>query len=129
MAPDLFKCAIGVVGVYDLSLMYKEGDIKESVSGKDYLKHVIGTNAEVLDKFSPAKNAEKIMNPVLIVHGGEDQRVPIEHAERLIEALEKHDKKYEYMEFENEGHGFYKPKHRLKYYEKVLEFLNKHLDS
>ena len=65
--------------------------------------------------------------PVLIVHGEEDDRAPIEHAEAMIKALKKHDKEYEYLEFETEGHGFYKSEHRVEYYNKVLEFLAKHI--
>lgn len=127
LAPDLFKCAVGVVGVYDLSLMYTKGDIQRRDSGVAYLKRAIGQDEQQLNEFSPVKNVAKLKAPVLIVHGEEDQRVPIEHAYRLMAAMKEHNKEYEYMEFDTEGHGFYKPEHRLQYYNKVLEFLAKHI--
>src|SRR5690606_16699958 len=37
LAPDMFKCAIGVAGVYDLELMFNEGDVANSRSGTSYL--------------------------------------------------------------------------------------------
>lgn len=128
LEPDMFKCAIGVVGVYDLPLMFEEGDVAERDSGQTFLKKVLGTDEANLKAFSPSYNIDKLKAPVLIVHGGEDQRAPIEQAESLIAALDKAKHPYVYELLEDEGHGFYKPEHRLHYYEQVLKFLDKHLD-
>ncbi|MEJ6474267.1 S9 family peptidase [Pseudoalteromonas piscicida] len=127
LEPELYQCAVGVVGVYDLPLMFEEGDVAERDSGQAYLERVLGTDEKQLKAFSPSYNADKLSVPVLIVHGGEDERAPIEQAESLIEALKKAKKPYEYYLLEDEGHGFYKPEHRLKYYKKVLSFLEKPL--
>jgi len=126
--PDLFKCAIGVVGVYDLPLMFEEGDIQRRTEGENYLEAVLGTDEKILKDFSPVHNIEKLKAPVLVVHGKEDERAPIEHAENLMAAMDKYDHPYEYLEFKDEGHGFYKAKHREIYYKKVISFLNKHLE-
>ena len=126
--PDMFKCAIGVVGVYDLPLMFEEGDIQRRRAGTEYLHAVLGNDEKELKAFSPVHNIDKLKAPVLVVHGKEDERAPIEHAEHLIAAMEKHEHPYEYMEFKDEGHGFYNQEHRTKYYQKVLTFLNKHLE-
>lgn len=127
LEPDLFQCAVGVVGVYDLPLMFEEGDVAQRSSGVAYLERVLGTDEKQLKAFSPSYNVDKLKVPVLIVHGGEDQRAPIEQAESLIDALKKADKPYQYYLLEDEGHGFYKPEHRLKYFKKVLAFLEKPL--
>ncbi|MEQ2351892.1 alpha/beta hydrolase family protein [Pseudoalteromonas piscicida] len=127
LEPDLFQCAVGVVGVYDLPLMFEEGDVAQRSSGVAYLERVLGTDEKQLKAFSPSYNVDKLKVPVLIVHGGEDQRAPIEQAESLIDALKKADKPYQYYLLEDEGHGFYKPEHRLKYFKKVLEFLEEPL--
>ncbi|MBU2883177.1 S9 family peptidase [Psychrosphaera sp. B3R10] len=126
--PDLYKCAVGVVGVYDLPLMFKEGDVQERRSGDKYLKAVLGQNVALQESMSPSYNIDKLKVPVLIAHGGMDQRAPIEQAESLIAALEKEDHPYEYLLFEKEGHGFYLEKNRLKYFKRVLKFLGKHID-
>jgi len=123
----MFKCAIGVVGVYDLPLMFEEGDVAERDSGQRYLKNVLGTDETQLKAFSPSYNIDKLKAPVLIVHGGEDERAPIEQAESLIEALKKANHPYVYELLEDEGHGFYKPEHRARYYKQVLAFLEQHL--
>ncbi len=126
--PDLFKCAIGVIGIYDLPLMFDEGDVSEVRDGQNYLTRVLGTDQVQLQAFSPSYNVDKLKAPVLIVHGGEDERAPIEQAESIIEALEKAGHPHEYMLLEDEGHGFYKPEHRAAYYNRALEFLSQHLE-
>lgn len=128
LEPDMFKCAVGVVGIYDLPLMFEEGDIAQSDSGQRYLKNVIGEDEAQLKAFSPTYNVDKLKASVLIVHGGEDQRAPIEQAESLVAALKKANHPYELELLENEGHGFYKPEHQLKYYNRVIRFLEKHME-
>ena len=125
--PDMFKCAIGVVGVYDLPLMFEEGDVAARSTGQRYLTQVLGTDEAKLKAYSPSYNIDKLKAPVLIVHGGDDERAPIEQAESLVDALKKAKHPYEYMLLENEGHGFYKPEHRADYYKRVLAFLDEHL--
>ncbi|WP_440054743.1 alpha/beta hydrolase family protein [Pseudoalteromonas sp. T1lg65] len=128
LEPNLFKCAIGVVGVYDLPLMFEEGDVAERRAGQAFLKTVLGQDQAQLKAFSPSYNVDKLKIPVMIVHGGEDERAPIEQAESLIAALDKAKKEYVYHLLEDEGHGFYKPEHRQKYYQNILKFLDKHLN-
>ena len=125
--PDLFQCAVGVMGVYDLELMYKTGDTQQTEVGRSYLHRYIGTDKQQLKAQSPIHNLDKLQIPVFIVHGGNDERAPIEHAEKLKKGLEKRNKPYEWMVLEDEGHGFYKAKHREQVYQRTLAFLVKHL--
>ncbi len=38
--PDLYRCAVGIAGAYDLALMYRDGDIKDHSAGVAYLTRV-----------------------------------------------------------------------------------------
>ncbi|MCF6318422.1 MAG: prolyl oligopeptidase family serine peptidase, partial [Proteobacteria bacterium] len=58
--PDLYKCAIGYVGVYDLPTMKKRGDIVKREQGRKYLDHVLGSDDDELQKNSPARHVNKI---------------------------------------------------------------------
>jgi len=129
LAPDLFKCSVGEFGVYDLPLLFKEGDIPKTSSGIKYLKRVLGQDEKQLNAYSPTKNIEKLKTPLLIIHGAEDERAPIEQAEALIAALNTAQHPYEYYEFSTGGHGLNSNKLRLEYYEKVLHFIKKHLKT
>lgn len=127
LAPDLFKCVVGNAGVYDIQMMFEEGDIPRILWGKKYLESQLGTDPELMKKYSPVHNVEKLKAPVLIAHGEKDVRVPIEHAEALRDAMEKHGKNYEWFVKETETHGFYDEQNKIEYFEKVAEFLAKHL--
>lgn len=128
LAPDLFKCAIGVVGVYDLPLLFDAGDIAGRRSGQRFLKRVLGEDEAELKSFSPSYNIDKLKAPVLIIHGGNDDRAPIEQAESVTAALKKADHPFEYVLLESEGHSFYDPENRAKHFNRVLSFLDKHLE-
>jgi dipeptidyl aminopeptidase/acylaminoacyl peptidase len=125
--PDLYKCAIGYVGVYSLPMMYEEGDIPSRKSGINFLKMALGEDQNDLKARSPAYNVDKIKAGLFLVHGGKDQRVPIEQAEFLMEQLDKRNYPYELMVKEKEGHGFYKEEHRLELYQRMLSFLDKYI--
>ncbi|MCJ8267860.1 MAG: prolyl oligopeptidase family serine peptidase, partial [Psychrosphaera sp.] len=127
IAPDLFQCAVGIIGVYDLELMHETGNIRKRKSGRAYLEKVIGTDKNVLRANSPVRHLDKLKIPVLIVHGGEDKQVPVEHAQKLKEGLEKQGLPHQWMLLDDEGHGFYKPEHRAAVYQRTLRFLQQHL--
>ena len=127
LAPELFKCVVGVAGVYDLAMMFEEGDIPNLLFGKAYLQNQLGTDKELMRQYSPAHNVHKLQAPVLVAHGEKDVRVPIEHAEALRDAMDKHKKEYEWFVKDTETHGFYDQKNRTEYFEKVTVFLSKHL--
>ncbi|HET8941019.1 MAG TPA: S9 family peptidase [Rudaea sp.] len=122
--PDLYKCAIGYVGVYDLRLMYSRGEIQQSEFGENYLKTVIGTNPDELWNRSPAAHLDKLKAAVMLIVGGADKRVPPIQGESLHAALEKHHIKHEWLYQRTEAHGFYNPAHVTDMYQKVLAFLD-----
>jgi dipeptidyl aminopeptidase/acylaminoacyl peptidase len=125
--PSTYKCAIANAGIYDLELMFDEGDVQERRSGMSYLKKVLGTDDKLLKSMSPVNYVEKIKIPLLLAHGEDDERAPYAHAERLREALDKVDKSYEWFVLDKEGHGFYNPENQKAYMKKVVGFLDKHL--
>ncbi|MGO4260114.1 alpha/beta hydrolase family protein [Lysobacter sp. TAB13] len=124
--PGLYKCAAGYVGVYDLPLMHTTGDIQKRGSGESYLRDWIGT-PEALDKVSPARLAGKIKVPVFLAAGGEDERAPQVHSERMEKALREAGVPVESLYYKSEGHGFYEEAHKREYYSRLLAFLSRSL--
>lgn len=128
--PDLYQCAIGFVGVYDLKTMYKRGDIRERDSGVEYLEDILGTNDSDLAARSPARLAANIKVPVVIVAGGEDRRTPPAQSEILVDELKQAGKEDQIEAFyiqPGEGHGFYKVEHNVKLYDTFLSFFERHI--
>ncbi len=126
--PELYKCAAGYVGVYDLPTMHTEGDIQQLGSGEAFLRRWLGER-EALGAVSPNRIADRIKVPVFLAAGGEDQRAPIEHSEMMERALKKAGVPVETLYYPSEGHGFYVEAHRKEFYEKLLAFLARNLGA
>lgn len=125
--PSTYKCAIANAGIYDLELMFEEGDIQSRRSGMSYLKKVLGTDKDRLKRMSPVNHVDKITIPLFLAHGEEDERAPFEHVERLKAALDKANKPYEWFVVDKEGHGFFNPENQKAYMKGVINFLDEHL--
>src|SRR5260370_11815991 len=78
VAPDLFRCAVGYAGVYDLTLMRKQGDVPETRLGRGYLETVLGTDDAVRRAQSPVSTASKVRAKVLPIHSKHDRRTCVE---------------------------------------------------
>lgn len=124
--PDLFQCAVGYVGVYDLKMMFESGDIPEMRTGPGYLARVLGTDPVQWKEQSPVYNADKIKAKVLLIHGSKDRRAPIEHSKSMRQALERAGNKPEWM-VQRTGHGAWTDKDRNAVYGRVLKFLEENL--
>jgi dipeptidyl aminopeptidase/acylaminoacyl peptidase len=124
--PDLYRCAAGYVGAYDLPTMHTDGDIQERASGETYIEEWIGPRAEVA-AVSPTRMADRIKVPVFMAAGGEDRRTPIQHTKMMEQALIKAGKPVETLYYATEGHGFYRPEHQREYYTRLLAFFSRHL--
>lgn len=124
--PDLYKCAVGYVGVYDLPMMHTRGDIQTGRSGEAYVREWIGERNEVA-AVSPTNMAERIKVPVFLAAGGQDERAPIAHSELIESRLKAAGVPVETLYYKTEGHGFYTEKHQLEYYTKLLDFFSRHI--
>ncbi len=127
MEPELYKCAIGYSGVYDLKLMRNQGDIKDRESGQTFLNDVLEKDDAWLRARSPVDQVARIKAPVLLIHGGEDKRTPPAHAESMRRALIGAGNPPEWVYESIEGHGFFDPKKRLNAYQHIVDFLDKHI--
>jgi dipeptidyl aminopeptidase/acylaminoacyl peptidase len=125
--PDLYKCTIGYVGVYDLKYMYSESDIPTNWGGEAYLKRVLGTDQQELSEYSPINHAKEIKAKVMLVHGSKDRRVPEINSEALAEKLEEAGNAPEYLQYSQAGHGVFDEGDRQELYQGLLDFLDENL--
>lgn len=132
--PDLYRCGIAEMAVTDL-VRFVQGswwwrdDIADE--GRRYdLPAMVGDpdkDADMLRANSPVLQAARIKAPVLLVHGGADRRVPMVHARDMRKALQAAGNEPEWLVFDLEGHGWYKPENQVIHARRVEEFLAKHL--
>lgn len=127
-APGVFKCAFGYVGVYDVDVMFKKGDIPARESGLRYLRRTHGTDPASWAQNSPAKRAGEIRIPTFLAAGARDMRAPPEQTEIMEKALIAAGNPPEGMIIQSgEMHGFYDVKNRVNLYTQMLDFFQRHL--
>lgn len=127
--PDLYKCTVGYVGVYDLDAQ-RDADFMAHESGRSYLNDAYPTTKSERNAQSPAYGVERIKAPILLVHGEKDVRVPIKNMHFLISQLAKVGKKPDDVIVEKkEAHGFRDLDNQVNLYTKMLAFFDKYIGS
>jgi dipeptidyl aminopeptidase/acylaminoacyl peptidase len=127
--PDLFTCAVSIVGPSNLITFIKS----VPPYWKNYLETIyrrVGnpeTEVEFLKSRSPLTKVDNIKIPMLIGQGANDPRVKQAESEQIVAAMKEKGIQYEYLLFPDEGHGFVKPQNRLKFYQVAEKFLADHL--
>ena len=127
--PELYRCAVGYVGVYDLPLMFEKGDVQDRESGLNYLKEALGTDPADLEARSPTHNADRIKAATLLIHGKLDERAPYAHAVAMRRALTEAGNPPEWLVENREGHGFRDHGNRVAMYRKLLAFFDTHIGA
>jgi len=127
--PDLFKCAIDIVGPSNLITLLKSVPPYWKIFLERMYKRVghPEKEEEFLKSRSPLFKADKIKIPVMVVQGANDPRVKQAEAEQIVQAMKKNGVDYEYLLFEAEGHGIRKEANRMKCYAVLEKFLKKHM--
>lgn len=128
VAPDLYKCAFGYVGLYDAQIQFEKSDTGQSESGRRYLNRAFGSTRAEQDAMSPITHAERIDLPVYLAAGARDPRCPPEHTEAMFAALEAAGNKPEGMIIQSgEMHGFYEEDNNERLYTEMLKFFDRHI--
>ena len=125
--PDLYKCAVGYVGVYDLPMMFTYGDIPDRDSGKTFLSEAMGGGTDFLVANSPSRHASEIKAPMFLIVGNDDVRAHPKHSRTMRDALQKAGKTVEWMEKDYEGHGYYKEANNRDLYTQMLAFFERYI--
>ncbi|NYZ61584.1 alpha/beta hydrolase family protein [Luteimonas deserti] len=123
--PDLYQCAVGYVGVYDLEMFHRDQS-GNSRSSRTWAGEWMGARGTLAAR-SPVNLADRIRVPVFLAAGGQDTRAPLAHSQRMERALKRNGGTVETLYYPNEGHGFYTEAHRRAFYTRLLGFLSTHL--
>jgi len=104
---DFFKGGASHYGVSDLAALARDTHKFES----RYLDWLLGpypAEEKVYRERSPLYSAERIQAPVIFFQGEEDRVVPVNQAERMVDALRANRIPVGYLLFAGEQHGFRK---------------------
>jgi dipeptidyl aminopeptidase/acylaminoacyl peptidase len=104
---DTFAAGVSKYGVADLAVLAQETHKFES----RYLDGLIGPWPEAEATYrerSPLFHADQIRVPLLVLQGLEDEVVPPNQSQMIVDALEANGIPVSYLTFEGEQHGFRK---------------------
>jgi dipeptidyl aminopeptidase/acylaminoacyl peptidase len=127
--PDVFRCAVDMVGPSNLSTLIES--VPEYWKPQIALFHTKVGNPETEPDFlwsrSPLSRVDDICIPVLIAQGKNDPRVKEAEAQQIVDAMSAKGLPYEYLLFDDEGHGLVRPENRERFYAAAERFLATHL--
>ncbi len=125
---EVFKTGASYYGVSDLEVLAKETHKFES----RYLDRIIGPYPDAIQLYrdrSPFYHLEKVERPIIFFQGLEDEIVPPNQAEMMVDALREKGIPVAYLAFEGEQHGFRQAKNikrateaELYFYAQIFDF-------
>jgi dipeptidyl aminopeptidase/acylaminoacyl peptidase len=134
--PALYRCGVAWAGVTDIDLMYSGTWYEDSDLPDEYKSYgmpvLVGDqvkDAAQLKATSPLAQAARITQPLLLAYGGADRRVPLFHGTRFRDAVRRTNHQVVWIEYPEEGHGWWLPKNRIDFWTRVEKFLDKHIGT
>ncbi len=129
--PGDYRCAVSVAGVSDVGLMILDtrregGDSPEL----QYWRRVAGDSrvtSGILAASSPAKLADRIKAPVLLIHGEEDTVVDINQSRVMDSAMKAAGGDVQFIVLPGDDHYLSSSETRTRMLESVEVFLTRHL--
>lgn len=126
---NLYKCGISFAGITDL-VDWSNHNIFVYGYDQSFMDQFFGgrwSDRGILKESSPINLTEKIVQPLLILHGERDIVVPVEQSKKMVKKLKKHNKDIYFLHLKEGDHSINDYAVRKTYYEEVEKFLAKYL--
>jgi dipeptidyl aminopeptidase/acylaminoacyl peptidase len=81
------------------------------------------------ERFNPANYVSAWRTPMLVIHGGQDFRVPLSQGLATFTALQRRGIESRFLYFPDENHWVLKPADSVQWYDTVLDWLKRHLQQ
>lgn len=127
--PDVFRCAVDVVGPSNLRTLLETIPPYWKQLASQFHRRVghPETDVDLLWERSPLSRVADIRIPLLIAQGANDPRVKMSESDQIVEALRERGIPHTYLVYEDEGHGFKKPENAMAFQAEAERFLAEHL--
>lgn len=126
--PDLWRAAVSVVGISNLETFLRNtGPWRRRLREREYGS--LDNDLDFLRKISPIYYIDRIVAPLLLIHGRNDPRVPVEESIQIYEKLKSLNRDVDIHIFEDEGHGVAKHRNRVIYIKLILDWISKYMNS
>ncbi|HTI14621.1 MAG TPA: S9 family peptidase [Dictyobacter sp.] len=124
--PDLWAAGADIVGIANfLTFFERTGVWRRHLRAVEYGDPV--QDAEFLREISPLFKADRITAPLLVLHGENDPRVPVNEAKQIVETLRSLQRQTELIIFPSEGHFMLREATQLIAYPAIANWFEKHM--
>lgn len=123
--PGRFDCLVNHDGLFDLRSFYYSTEelwFPEWDFGGPYFKV-----PENYERWNPVNHVKKWQDPMLVIQGEKDFRVPPEQSLAAFNALQRQGIESELLWFPDENHWVLSPQNSIKWHHTVLGWLDRHL--
>ncbi len=85
------------------------------------------TQRDLLKRLSPIHKIDRVIAPVLVLHGANDTNVPVVEAEQIVHSLRRRHVPVEFVLFGDEGHAILKLPNRIRAAVSIVRWFATHL--
>jgi dipeptidyl aminopeptidase/acylaminoacyl peptidase len=121
--PELYRCGIDVAGVQDFRDWHRD-------PGGSWVGGRLGDpreNAAAYLQAAPIERVDRIVRPLLVLHGTADVNVPFAESLKLVDELLKRGKNFDFVVYPGEFHYFQREHVLRDFFRRVEFFFDSHL--
>ena len=123
---ERLRAGIDIVGISNfLTFLKNTQDYRRDLRRVEYGDERDSAMHGFLERISPANQADKIKDPLFVVQGKNDPRVPATESEQMVKAVRQNGREVWYLMAEDEGHGFAKKRNQDAQFLCTIMFLEK----
>lgn len=127
--PDLFRSGVSFVGVSDWITALEGASPQLQASDRiEYGDIHEPDDREFFRRISPIRYVDDIRAPIMVLHGANDPRNPVEESDAFVQAVREVGGRVEYLRFPDEGHSIRRLENRVTAYRRIARFLEETLE-
>ncbi len=125
---DRLRCGVDTVGISNfVSFLENTESYRRDLRRVEYGDERDPAMRAFLQSISPSTNAARIRDPLFVVQGKNDPRVPMSEAEQIVATVRNNGGTVWYLLANDEGHGFRRKSNRDYLDDAVTLFFQEHL--
>ncbi|MBN7825348.1 S9 family peptidase [Bowmanella dokdonensis] len=124
---DIFAASISHAGISNITSYWGQGWWGFGYSGVASRGSFPWNNADLYSQHSPLFHADKISNPMLLIHGDADTNVPPGESQNMYTALKLLGKDVELVEYKGDNHHILTRDKTFHWWSTILAYFDKHL--
>jgi len=126
--PERLRCGVDSVGISNfVTFLQNTEDYRKDLRRVEYGDERDPAMRTFLEEISPLNHVDRIVDPLLVVQGRNDPRVPMSEAEQIVASLRQRQAPVWYLLANDEGHGFRRKANRDFLTRAVTLFFEEHL--